>query len=460
MSILCKDLRIALPVKVKKILSVKISQKWNEHAVAEITVMLEDGQKLEEIYAMNEQTNVVLFHENNDKKPILFSGILMHLQICMLQDICTVKLIVKSYSILMDIKSKKRSFQNENNLYQSIFEKIIKTEYHGDFIDTVSSGKKQNRVMIQYDETDWAFLLRLASQLNTVIIPDIFCDVPKIYIGLPNGESHKQEVYHYKIIRQTDKYMIQRQNYDEKSLLDFTYLEIETEQCYELGDSIQCQNTTFVVAEKEMELKQGKMFCRYKICKKESVFHNIIYHDIFRGLSINGKVIDVNKDCLKLHLCIDKTQNVSECHWFRYNAPYTAEGQTGFYIMPQIGDSVQLYSPNQDESQCYVRAVNRNLERKSDKTKENEIKRLGTVHQNEMVFSSNSIEWNTEKKRCYVNMNDSNGIVLAGKAGIKINTDSVMGLEANKVIVKAGDRVIATTPKANIIVDDIVHFKA
>lgn len=460
MSILCKDLRIALPVNVKKITSVKIVQKWNEHAVAEITVILEDGQKLEEIYAMNEQTNVVLFHENNDKKPVLFSGILMNLQICMLQDICTVKLTVKSYSVLMDIKSKKRSFQNENNLYQSLFEKIIKTEYQGDFIDVVSNGKKQNRVIIQYDETDWAFLLRLASQLNTVVIPDILCDTPKIYIGLPNGESYQQEAYHYKITRQIDNYMIQRQNDNEKSLLDFTYLEIETEQCYELGDSIQCQNTTFVVVEKEMELQQGKVFCRYKICKRESVFHNIIYHDTFRGLSIDGTVIDVMKDRLKLHLCIDKTQTVSECHWFPYNTPYTAEGQTGYYIMPQIGDSVQLYSPNQDESQCYVRVVNRNLERKNHKTKDNTIKRLGTVHQNEMVLSPNSIELNTAQKKCNITMSYCNGIVLAGSAGIKVNTDTVMGLEANKIIVNAGDRVIATTSKANIIVDDIMHFKA
>ncbi len=460
MSILCKDLRIAIPIKAKEITSVKITQKCNEHAIAEITIILQDGQKLEDIYAMNEQTNITLFHKNSDKKPILFSGTLMHLQIYMLQDICTVKLTAKSYTALLDITSKKRSFQNKNNTYQSIFKQIIQTEYNGDFIDTASNGKTQNRVIIQYDETDWAFLLRLASQLNTVVIADILSDMPKLYIGLPTGESHEQKAYHYKITRQIDKYMLQKQNYDEKSLLDFTYLDIETDQEYMLGDTIQYQNTSFIIMEKEMELYQGKMLCKYKICKKEGIFTNIFYNDIFTGLSIDGKVIDVYKDYLKLHLCIDKTANVSESHWFQYNTPYTAEGQTGFYIMPQVGDSVKLYSPNCDESQCYVRAVNRISKNTNNKTKDNTIKRFGTIHQNEMVLSPNSIEFNTTQKKCYMNMNYSNGITLAGSAGIKINTDNSMGLEANKIIINAGDRIIATTPKANVIVDDILHFKA
>ncbi len=55
MSILLKDLNIEIPFKVQKILSVKIVQKCNEHAVAAIDVMLEDGQKVEDIYSLNEK---------------------------------------------------------------------------------------------------------------------------------------------------------------------------------------------------------------------------------------------------------------------------------------------------------------------------------------------------------------------------------------------------------------------
>ena len=118
MSILLKDLEIEIPFKVQKILSAKIVQKCNEHAVATIGVMLEDGQKVEDIYSLNEKTNVVLLQKGNDKKPILFSGVLMDLQISMIQDICIVNLTAKSNSILLDIKKKRRSFQHTENKYQ------------------------------------------------------------------------------------------------------------------------------------------------------------------------------------------------------------------------------------------------------------------------------------------------------------------------------------------------------
>ena len=42
-------------------------------------------------------------------------------------------------------KKKRRSFQHTENKYQSLFEQIIKTEYQGDFIDTASNGKTQDR---------------------------------------------------------------------------------------------------------------------------------------------------------------------------------------------------------------------------------------------------------------------------------------------------------------------------
>ena len=138
MSILWKDITISIPVKVKKITDLKIVQKCNEHAFAEITAVLEEGQKLEDIYSMNEKTNVTLF----DKKSVLFSGVLMNLQISMIQDICTVVLFVKSYTVFMDLKKRKRSFQYKQNKYQSILEQIIKTEYKGDFIEIAYKNTK------------------------------------------------------------------------------------------------------------------------------------------------------------------------------------------------------------------------------------------------------------------------------------------------------------------------------
>ena len=242
--------------------------------------------------------------------------------------------------------------------------------------------------------------------------------------------------------------------------MDFTYFKIETEHDYELGDTILYRDFYFIVIEKEVILQHGKMICYYQLCKKEGVFTNTFYNAVFMGLSIDGKVLDVKKDCLKLHLCIDEKQDIEQCHWFQYNTPYAAEGQTGFYIMPQIGDSVKLYIPKEDETQAYVTMANRKDAKQNEKIKDTTIKRFGTIHNNEMILSPNSIDFIASEQNCSVNMNYSDGIVLTGAENIKINTDNLMQFEANKIVIQAKDRIIASTSKANIVVDEIVHFKA
>lgn len=157
-----------------------------------------------------------------------------------------------------------------------------------------------------------------------------------------------------------------------------------------------------------------------------------------------------------MHLNIDQTQEKSKCHWFSYQTSYAAEGQTGFYTMPQIGDTVILYSPQKEESKCYVIASKR-IE-KNNSIKDSSVKRFATTNHKEMALSKNSIDIVSEK--CAVNMEDTKGITLIGNAGIKINTDSILKMEAEKVTMKADDRIVAITPKANLIIDEIMHFKA
>lgn len=77
-----------------------------------------------------------------------------------------------------------------------------------------------------------------------------------------------------------------------------------------------------------------------------------------------------------------------------------------------------------------------------------------------MILSPNSIDFIASEQNCSVNMNYSDGIVLTGAENIKINTDNLMQFEANKIVIQAKDRIIASTSKANIVVDEIVHFKA
>lgn len=70
----------------------------------------------------------------------------------------------------MDIKRKSRSFQDAALTYREITEKIVK-EYGADLIWNVSD-RQLERPFIQYQETDYQFIKRIASHLKGGIIAE------------------------------------------------------------------------------------------------------------------------------------------------------------------------------------------------------------------------------------------------------------------------------------------------
>ncbi|MCQ2023267.1 hypothetical protein LJE35_18410, partial [Clostridium butyricum] len=62
-----------------------------------------------------------------------------------------------------------------------------------------------------------------------------------------------------------------------------------------------------------------------------------------KGISLEGEILEVSGEHVKLHLSIDENQEVSKAAWFRYAPP------TGnlMYSMPIVGTSARLYFSNE-----------------------------------------------------------------------------------------------------------------
>ncbi|WP_090901781.1 phage baseplate assembly protein V [Paenibacillus sp. OK076] len=55
-----------------------------------------------------------------------------------------------------------------------------------------------------------------------------------------------------------------------------------------------------------------------------------------------------------MQLDCDEQQEEEEALWLLYQSPYIAEGQTGWYVMPEVGDPVAVYFPTQNEEEAYA----------------------------------------------------------------------------------------------------------
>lgn len=104
-----------------------------------------------------------------------------------------------SYSYLLDVEKKNRSFQNKQKTYVSLENEIMEVYSKAMISDVASKKKELGKFIVQYQETDWEFLKRLASHFHTGLVNDVHIDKIKCYFGIPNNATHTINSFNYSI---------------------------------------------------------------------------------------------------------------------------------------------------------------------------------------------------------------------------------------------------------------------
>ncbi len=121
----------------------------------------------------------------------MFCGILCSSIARLVQGRAAVDLQVYSSSCKLDLKRKKRSFQDEQRSRGNLFSLLLK-EYQGDFIwDQPGREDAVGKFLMQYQETDWEFLKRVASQKGYLLSPEIHFPGIRVCVGLPKYQIRK-----------------------------------------------------------------------------------------------------------------------------------------------------------------------------------------------------------------------------------------------------------------------------
>lgn len=94
------------------------------------------------------------------------------------------------------------SFQNAASLIPDVMQKISRLYPDGQTFNTFMEKKKLGAYTLQYQETDWEFLQRLASHYHTVLIPVSTEKRIRIYLGIPEQrDAGKLEATHYRMYK-------------------------------------------------------------------------------------------------------------------------------------------------------------------------------------------------------------------------------------------------------------------
>ncbi|ACV39015.1 contractile injection system protein, VgrG/Pvc8 family [Leptotrichia buccalis] len=153
-----------------------LNENMNEHQKLEMQLEMDDEQRknLERVIQKEDveiQVELEKAGENVGKRRI-FSGIVDYFEILDYGSYgCRILMRAFSKSVLFDRKNEKkyRVFQDRNLMFSDIIDEINK-DYADKKLEIKYSdiAKKQiGSLIVQFDETDWEFLVRLASQLKT-----------------------------------------------------------------------------------------------------------------------------------------------------------------------------------------------------------------------------------------------------------------------------------------------------
>lgn len=445
-------------LEIKKL---TVTQQVNEHAKLNLYARLknEDEKNYLEEFRLN---RALQFTQNG--KPI-FVGVMLNFEVIAVQNVRYINVDAVSLTYLMDIDIKSRSFQDTEMAYTDILDEITDNSVYpkASYIDTVSEGATIDRPIIQYLETDWQYAKRLASHFNSVLVPSVRMDAPSFFFGIPKFGEDVIEVHNFKNIKDYDKYKILSTEIPSITTLDCTAFEAEVYKIYELGERVNVNGVPTNIGKTTYSYENSVIgnICTFNIKKGLSTIH--VPNLNIAGSSIFGKVIDVARDHVKVHLDIDEEQPIGEAFWYRYATMYASQGEVGWYCMPELGDIVRLYHPNGDEGEAtFINSIKphpndvvENLP-SNHRMADPDIKYLRTAKGKELKLRPNGIDIIAKDNTVYACFNDDGTLYLNSNDKISMTAVNDIEMKAKNINLEA-EEMIELKSKAGTItmVEDI-----
>ena len=355
--------------------------------------------------------NINEVDERNSKR--LFYGIVQNIRTTNINGIYYLEIQALTLSFKLDIKEKSRSFQNVEMTYDDLINNML-TEYSDyGFTQNAGKGQKIGKPLFQYKETNWNFLKRLASELNS----ELYCDIINLNymfnFGIPSEHSYelKDNINYdaFKDLKSFHEAGGYNAGYDDT---DYFYYKIEIRDILEIGSEIYYKQKDLYVREYEAYKHKEEIFYKYKLCRKDGVWQSIIYNKLLRGATIEGKVLAVQGETVKFHLNIDESQNEAESCWF----PFLPPSVNIMYAMPLVDENVRLYFPNESNEEPIITGCARKNGDTCEKTSDTTKRYFETEHGSEIAMLPDALNIKGGSEELLsISFDDNVGVVYSVK---------------------------------------------
>lgn len=344
------------PFSFVSYLKVECTKELNKHSVIRITGIIEQENNQTYINMASQETWVSIdaISENEDRKHF-FVGVLTGLWIKKEGEVYILTIEVKTGSFLLDIKMHTRSFQDSGFSYSQVISTCLEAE-NGSLYIADNNDKATERFLLQYQESDWQFIKRLASYAGTVLIPTDNVAEKRICFGYQESFMAEQlEADSYRMEQNYEAYEKKKAaGFTDLRLADLVSYVVESREIYDLGENVQFEGKKFVIGKINSWLEGQELYHEYYLLTKENARLLPIYNNNLTGVSLKARVTAVEKTVVKVQIEEDENKEGCGSRWFDYATVYSTPDGAGWYCMPEVGDMVRLTIPDGIEGHAYI----------------------------------------------------------------------------------------------------------
>lgn len=449
------------PFEFIDVLRCDIHKPVNDHATAHISGHISSGMEDQYVtMSLNGvQAAIHACDDSSGEDKVIFYGIVQNVSINSENDGKTLEVDLISSTYLMDNCPHSRTFQDASMTYDNMLNQIANT-YDDSVILAEGSGETLQSLIVQYRETDWEFVKRMASHFNTVVIPAYLFAGVKYYFGVPQrGSAEFSQSNAYSMRKSVGEYLDKTKN-DVSGLaeMDAIYYQVEAREIYDLAQSVSFLGQNLYIFDIQSSWKGGELVHQYALKARDGFKTQKQYNAQLTGASLSSQIIDVKQDQVKVHVGVDKTQDKGTASWFPYSTAYSSSDGTGWYCMPEDGDAVRLYFPSEKEAEGYIISATHLPSSDSQQRSNPDNKSLMSKYGKQVLFTPNSLTV-TNNAGMTIKMLDDEGISIESDKKITFTSDDSLALtsaNANLQVVAPQNIVMEQNDTRVILQDNVV----
>ncbi|WP_313186954.1 hypothetical protein [Lacrimispora sp.] len=430
--ITCSELKIKCNIKISRLRHLSIRESIGTHAMAEITADIEPGSLDLSCEELNNQP-LMICSVKDLKELLIFSGVIGKIRIEKESAYDLLYLSAYSLSWLMDLERKNRSFQDCNESVLGLIQKIVRENSFN--LLCSAEDKAVTNPFIQYEETDWEFLLRLSTHVHAPFIAACDYKGRGIYLGFQEnrvplelsvtGERWCMDSECKKSINWRTR--------------EAAYYEVDTVQILHLGQCVSYRDEILWPYHVRLNLQNGHFRCTCKLAGKNHNMFPTIYNPHIKGISLAGTVLERKEEAIRIHLDIDEEQDAGMAYLY----PWFPENGNMAYCMPETGSRVRLLIPGEDERKAVgIHCVRQNGQ-VCEEMQNPDNRWFTTVSEKKMALKPSDIELSADGGQSGISIQDGIGDIIRSGGEVLIQAKGKVAMHGARIELRAPTEITA-----------------